>query len=194
LFWSRIVIDFKPHLKLAHALWKDLVKPGATLIDATCGNGHDTCALAKLKPSQLFALDIQEEAVRKTEKNLKILLDSSDFEKIRFIASCHSHFPPTIFPRSVQLIVYNLGYLPGGDKELVTQVETTLLSIQKALDLVSCDGAISITCYPGHPEGEKEEQALLTFFRSLSPKKWNCLYHQWVNRPKSPSLFFIRPV
>ena len=56
-----------------------------------------------------------------------------------------------------KLIVYNLGYLPGSDKLLTTKTSSTLLSVEKALSLIAPNGAISITCYPGHEEGKKEE-------------------------------------
>jgi len=93
----------------------------------------------------------------------------------------------------VRLITYNLGYLPGGgDKSLTTKVETTVESVRKALKLIQAGGAISITLYPGHSEGQREETQLLSFIKKLTPLEWNCCHHQWLNRNKSPSLLFIQ--
>ncbi|MCE2982425.1 MAG: rRNA methyltransferase, partial [Parachlamydia sp.] len=36
---------FQSHLDLAHAYWDKLIRPGHIVIDATCGNGHDTLKL-----------------------------------------------------------------------------------------------------------------------------------------------------
>jgi hypothetical protein len=45
----------------AKAAWSSLVSPGDTVIDATCGNGHDTLALARLVGPRgcVIAMDIQ---------------------------------------------------------------------------------------------------------------------------------------
>lgn len=45
----------------AQAAWSGLVCTGETVVDATCGNGHDTLALARLVgPSGcIIAMDIQ---------------------------------------------------------------------------------------------------------------------------------------
>lgn len=177
---------FRSHLDLAHSYWKRLVQAGDLLIDATCGNGHDTLALASLQPRLLYAFDIQSQALESAQKRLE--KESS----IRFIHGCHSQFPPEIASASVKLIVYNLGYLPGGDKETTTQSSTTLESVSKALDLIMPGGAISITCYPGHAEGAREEAALLFFAEQLDKHMWSCCHHRWINRTQAPSLLLLQ--
>lgn len=49
----------------AKAAWASLVSPGDTVVDATCGNGHDTLALARLVGPHgcIIAIDIQVSAV-----------------------------------------------------------------------------------------------------------------------------------
>src|SRR5271155_2432847 len=101
---------FQSPISLAHHYWTLLVKPGDLLIDATCGNGHDTLFLAHLKPRLLYGFDIQKEAIHATHRRL------GERDDIRLIQDCHSRFPAEISPQSVSLIVYNLGYLPGADK------------------------------------------------------------------------------
>ena len=46
---------------IAQAVWSRFVRPGDTVVDATCGNGHDTKWLAQaVGPSgRVFAFDIQ---------------------------------------------------------------------------------------------------------------------------------------
>lgn len=179
------------HLELAHAYWDRLVHPGDILIDATCGNGHDTLKLAQLQPSLLYAFDVQPEALRATQELLQKSLSPPLLTSVRLIQGCHSHFLPEIANGSVKLIVYNLGYLPGGDKGKTTQCSTTLLSVTKALELIAPGGAISITCYPGHEEGEREEKMIMDWAERLDKALWNCCHHRWLNRPKAPSLLLI---
>lgn len=186
---------FRPHLHKAHSIWKEVVQQGDSVIDATCGNGNDTLILANLAltpfSGSVLAFDIQESALEMTKSKLKENVSSQMYNRITFHCACHSEFSSHVMAESITLIVYNLGYLPGGDKSLTTKVETTLNSIRTALSLIKPHGLISITCYPGHEEGKKEESALLDFLRELDPKKYQCEYISWVNRPISPTLLII---
>lgn len=164
------------HLQLAHAYWKEILSPGDRVIDATCGNGYDTLFLAQFD-IELIAYDIQKEAIEAARAKAP---------NATFRLQSHASFVET----EAALIVYNLGYLPGGNKTLTTHCETTLRSVKRALEIAT--KAVSIACYPGHPEGAREEAALLDFTRLLDPKKWSVCYHQWVNRNKPPSLFWIQ--
>ncbi len=187
---------FQSHLDLAHQYWETLVKKGDCVIDATCGNGHDSLFLAKLalcpKSGHLYALDKQKAAIESSKENLANHLDPRVYQRIAFAEGCHSTFPNEIQPHSVKLIVYNLGYLPGGDKSKTTKLDSSLVSIRNAQKLIANGGAISITCYPGHPEGKVEEDALLEYSQSLDPKQWSCCHHRWTNRKNAPSLLLIQ--
>ncbi|MGA8165254.1 MAG: hypothetical protein WB791_09565 [Waddliaceae bacterium] len=39
--------QFCSHLRLAHFYWKQLIREGGRVIDATCGNGNDTLVLSQ---------------------------------------------------------------------------------------------------------------------------------------------------
>ncbi|MBS4168805.1 class I SAM-dependent methyltransferase [Parachlamydia sp. AcF125] len=186
---------FQSHLDVAHHYWKKLVQPGDTVIDATCGNGHDTLVLAKLvlnSPSgKVIGMDVQSQAIKNTQERLAKEFSANQMQRIHLHCACHSTFPVQA-PHVVKLIVYNLGYLPNGDKSLTTCVNTTLLSLQAALSIITPGGAISLTCYPGHAEGKREEQAILSFVRGLQPQEWSCSYQTWINRHQAPGLLFIQ--
>lgn len=182
---------FQTAIDLSHALWKNLLTPESLVIDATCGHGHDTLFLAELiDEGSLIAIDCQQEAIESSKK--KILESSKKLGQITFYHQCHSSFPATIKLESVSLIVYNLGYLPSGNKELTTLRETTLKSIENALLLICPGGVISLTCYPGHEEGKLEEEMILNFAKKLNPLNWSCCLHRFINRNNSPSLLIIQ--
>jgi tRNA1(Val) A37 N6-methylase TrmN6 len=188
---------FQSHLDLAIHYWTRLLKPGDMAIDATCGNGWDSLTLAKicLTPSKgkIFAFDIQATAIEATQKLLSQELSNALRARVEMIHGNHTSFPTEIEHGSIQLIVYNLGYLPkGNNKLLTTQTESTLTSLEQALKLLANGGAISITCYPGHPEGAREEKALLAFAETLDPHLWSCCHHRWLNRRQSPSLLLLQ--
>lgn len=183
---------FRSPLDLAHHFWEKLIQPGDIVIDATCGNGHDTLFLGKLKIGKLYSMDIQAKALEATEERLKRELSDEQLKKIALIHGCHSQFPSEIAAGTVRLIVYNLGYLPGGNKTITTHRETTLKSVKEALTLLMPGGLICITCYPGHEEGALEETLLLDFATHLDKELWSASHNRWINRHKSPSLLLLQ--
>ncbi|MBN2478755.1 MAG: class I SAM-dependent methyltransferase [Parachlamydiales bacterium] len=179
------------HLQKAHSYWKLFLKPDDIAIDATCGNGHDSLVLKNiLKAGILYGFDIQKSAIENTEKLLKENLSSEDFQNIFLHESSHEDFSKYI-KNKVNLVTYNLGYLPGFSKSVTTKVDSTLKSINSALSILNNKGAISIISYPGHEEGEKEEIALLQFLKTLDRKAFSVCYHKWLNKEKAPSFFWI---
>lgn len=170
-------MTYKSHLKLAHQYWQTWLHPHDVVIDATCGNGKDTQILASLVPQgKVYSMDIQVSAL----ENAKRLVTANH---VVFLHQSHIAFPPV---KNVKLVVYNLGYLPGGDKMVTTLMETTLISLEKALEVSQ---AVSITCYPGHPEGGKEKKAVLEWSEKLDKSIWTVTHYQW-GLP-SPSLLWI---
>jgi hypothetical protein len=173
------------HLEMAHLLWKTHLKPTDFAIDLTCGNGHDTLFLAACLPQGIvFGLDLQPEAIAKTRHQTKGSPNVSLFNL------SHPHLPP--LPSPPHLAVYNLGYLPGGNKQITTKTDSTLQSLKKVQSVLSENGAISITCYPGHPEGFLEEEGVAFWAKELSSKEWDVSQYRWLNRQKGPSLIWIK--
>lgn len=184
---------FNSHLDLAKNFWGTLLRDGDWAIDATCGNGNDTLTLARCnKIGGVIGIDLQPEALEKTRDLLEENLSSSELSRIHLFCQSHEEFPALAFQNPIRLIVYNLGYLPGGNKQLTTQTPTTLISVRKAIELVAPGGAVSITCYPGHPEGKREEEALLNEAACLDPAEWSVAHTRFPNRNFSPSLLLIQ--
>lgn len=184
------------HLDLAHNYWRQLICQGDNVIDATCGNGYDSLFLAKHAlthaSGSLLCLDIQQAALIKTTAYLKANLEEEIFQRITLLQQSHEIFPSFIPKESQALIVYNLGYLPGGDKQVTTSAEKTKKSLLEAKELIRPGGVISITCYPGHSEGAIEQEVLLNLVNTWQPGIWNCLHHRWLNRDRAPSLLLLQ--
>ena len=86
--------------------------------------------------------------------------------------------------------MYNCGYLPGGDKELVTVGEKTVESVDLVCRWIRVGGCVSIVCYT-HPEGRRERDMLLSYTQSLNPREWDVIEVKWTNRKDSPSLLWL---
>ncbi len=176
-----------PHLEYAHRVWARHLRPGARIIDATVGNGRDAEFLASLLQGkgELFVYDIQEQAIENSR--LRLQRYSSDFSTLHIAFRHQSH--ESFLEEHVDLIVYNLGYLPGGNKEITTKVTSTLASLASAQQALSPQGAISVMCYPGHLAGKLEEQAVQQW-AFLQAIDWSVQYFFW--NPGKPSWFWIK--
>ncbi|GAB4193180.1 MAG: hypothetical protein Tsb0015_15800 [Simkaniaceae bacterium] len=138
---------------------------------------------------KLYCFDIQEVAIESTCKRLHEHLPPSIWKRVAAYRRSHEKLP--FSNNFADLIVYNLGYLPGGNKTITTEVRSTLLSLNEALRVARPGGLISVTCYPGHPEGLKETQEIIKFISNLSSNSYTACHHQWPNRPSSPQLIII---
>ena len=173
--------------QLALHIVRPYVTPDSTVIDATCGNGHDTLALAQMNPAKLYAFDIQEDAVRATTALLEANGYSKSIADGRFILRCASHESMGDYASGpVSAVLFNLGYLPGGDKEITTKKASTLNAVQTAMELLETDGVICITMYSGHDAGKEEKSALLDFAETLDAKQWHTAYISMPNQKHDP--------
>ena len=154
------------NLKIAHLIWKEHLqknnlKKNLCVVDATCGNGHDSFFLANLSNIHLHCIDIQKEAI----DNTKIKLKELHHTPISYHNRCHSNLD--FISEPIDLITYNLGYLPGSDKSIITSPLTTIGSINSTLEKGSDKMMISIMIYTGHQGGKCEKTALFDFFSTL---------------------------
>ncbi|XP_004488782.1 tRNA (mnm(5)s(2)U34)-methyltransferase, chloroplastic-like isoform X2 [Cicer arietinum] len=182
---------------VAHMVWKHIIQKGDTVIDATCGNGFDTLALLNLVADDshngyVYALDIQKDALDKTSLLLEESLNSNQKQLVKLFNICHSKMEEVVQRNaSIRLVAFNLGYLPGGDKEIKTRSETTLMALEAAKRILIPGGLISIVVYVGHPGGREELEAVETFAATLSVENWICCKLQMLNRPCAPIPIFL---
>ncbi len=176
---------------LVHRLVALFLGPGEKAIDATMGKGKDTLFLAQtVGPNGVvYAFDIQKAALESTRQLLK---ENNCYSQVCLIQAGHETIRETI-SEPVQAIVYNLGYLPGGDKKIITRAETTLLSLKQSMELLNRGGIISLTVYPGHPGGAEEAALLNSYLSTLSTKSWQVMKWSKVNDPfqRAPYVIFL---
>ena len=160
----------------AHAEVRPHLFDGAIAVDATAGNGRDTLFLAREVGAggKVFAVDLQAEAVTRT----RALLEAEGLaDRVSLRQGSHAHLDnlwPELAPRSVQAVMFNLGYLPGGNKEIITRVESTLAGLEQAGRLLAPDGVLTVVCYPGHPGGGEESRAVCDWAERLRGDAYTC--------------------
>lgn len=174
----------------AHRYIAPVVSPGAVVVDATAGNGGDTLFLAKLAgpAGRVFAFDVQSEALAGTRR----LLESYGLlGRVRLIRDDHQRLEQYVGP-GVSAVMFNLGYRPGGDKEVITRAATTVPALGAALNVLRVGGRLSVACYPGHPGGRAETRAVVAFCGELPSARFTVVAVRLVNRsPGAPRLIIV---
>ncbi len=165
------------------------LKEGDVAVDYTMGNGHDTEFLCRTvgETGEVYAFDIQRAAVDSTEKRLA----ESDCPK-NYTLICDSHHNVKKYvDKPVKAGMFNLGWLPGGDKSITTMRETTMPAIEAAISLMDRDAILNIAVYPGHPEGDAEGKMIEEYLSAQSRFKICVTKVKIVNSPTSPYFFMI---
>lgn len=164
------------------------VKEGDVVLDCTVGNGNDTLLLSDLvgDTGKVYGFDIQSQALNITlEKLIKANLEN----RVKLIKDSHENIHLHIH-ENLDLVIYNLGYLPKGDKNIKTNRKTTVSSINKALNLLKNNGIILITCYTGHEGGLDEKNGIENFLKNLDQKKYNVIKYDFLNQINSPPILY----
>lgn len=190
---------------LAMHIVSEYIAPGDIVVDCTMGNGYDTFSLASAvgclpgseKAGEVYSFDIQTDALEATG-DLLAQNGISDPEEhgIHLIHDSHTEIDRYLgdLRGKISAFVFNLGFMPGRDKTVMTTEETSITAIKKAINLVKKDGVVSVMAYSGHREGEIECQAVYELLQTLPSKKYHVAYVNMINQKKTaPSLFLITP-
>ncbi len=174
-------------LGLAHEFLSHKVLRGGLCIDATMGRGKDTAFLCELvgEEGKVIAFDIQQEAVDSTEKllNEKGLRNRAELHLVS-----HTEMDRYAAPGTVDAVVFNFGYLPGGDHTIFTHPDTSIIALEKALGLLKDKGVVCACIYHGGDTGYEERDRLLAYLKTLDPGKYTVLFTDFWNRPGDPPI------
>ena len=170
-----------------HTFLKQQIHPGDLCIDATAGNGHDTLLLCRLTgpKGRVLAFDIQEQALTATQKRLNA---GHVPENYRLLLESHANMAEYATPDSVSCIVFNFGYLPGGDHSLATRGKTSIQALTQALTLLKKGGMISLCIYSGGDSGFEERDQILDWLKNHDPHQYLVIKSEYYNRPNNPPI------
>ncbi len=170
-----------------HFLVKSFAGNPSLCIDATMGNGTDTEFLCRLvgEKGKVLAFDIQKIAEENTAKRLAAVGLN---ERAELILGSHEMMGDYAAEGTADVIMFNFGYLPGGDHSLSTGAETSIPALDVALRLLKNGGIACLCIYSGGDSGFKERDALLEYIKSLDSKKYLAITHEYFNRPNNPPL------
>lgn len=171
-------------IQYARTLLEMSVCEGDIAVDATAGNGHDTLYLANLvgDDGYVYAFDVQKEAVDAT---LHRLLDNSLEHRAIVLKDGHENVANYIH-KPVSAAIFNLGYLPGSNHEIVTKPNTTIQAIESLLQLLKIGGMIVLVVYHGHEGGKDERDEVIRYVSDLPQKHVHVLRYEFMNQKNDP--------
>lgn len=175
-------------VSIAKDIINNFVQLGSTVLDCTVGNGNDTLLLANRVGSngKVYGFDIQEIAINNTRDLLK---RNNLLERVELIQDSNENIDLYINEK-LDFIIYNLGYLPRGNKDIKTTKETTLNSLKKSLYLLSKNGILLITSYVGHEGGMEEKDGVEELLSSLDQKEFNVIKFDFINQINNPPILY----
>lgn len=174
-------------LSLVHQQLQQFIRSGDFVIDATAGNGKDTAFLCTLvgNGGKVLAFDIQQQAVDNTKKRLQ----ETGWQNIgTVVLDSHANMAQYAEPGTVDCIVFNLGWLPGGDHAIFTHADSTIAAIKAGLELLRDGGLMCVSIYYGGASGYEERDTLLQYVKTIDPDRYTVLVTQFANRAGDPPI------
>jgi tRNA1(Val) A37 N6-methylase TrmN6 len=157
----------------------ETLKPIDCAVDMTCGNGLDTLFLANIA-KRVVAFDIQADAIQTTANRLKEL----KITHVTLIHESHENISRFVF-EPVDVVIFNLGYRPGGNPQIRTTPRTTTLAIQSAIPLLKRHGKIILVLYPKNHDNEAE--IIRSMCQSLPGNIVDCMEYRLLNKQDAPT-------
>lgn len=165
-------------IEFSHNLLSKYISKEDIVIDMTVGNGGDTLYLANISKF-VYGFDIQKEACMKAEELL------TGYTNYKIINDTHYNFDKYI-NEEISGAIFNLGYLPGGNKKIHTEAEVVLQTLKKLNSSLKKNGIIVIVFYPGHASGLEEAKVLGEYLSNLNQKEFDVLKYEFINQINNP--------
>lgn len=163
------------------------MREGDICLDATMGNGYDTSFLAKLvgERGRVYAFDVQEVALNNTRERL---LKNGVLDRCELILDSHEKMKTYIKEECISCIVFNFGYLPGGDHTKATRAKSSIRAIREGLSLLKKHGLMTLCIYSGGDTGFEERDAILSYIKRLDSKEYLVIQTEYMNRQNNPPI------
>ena len=181
-----IYINERSILTKVKEICEEYIKDTDYVIDMTIGNGFDTLTLCNItSKGMVFGFDIQKDAINNTNN----LLKSNNLDNYKLFLESHENINIKLkdYQNKIKLILFNLGYLPKGDKTIMTNHQSTLKALINSFNMLKDDGLILIVFYP-HEEGKMEAKTVKNY---LQKENINYTEYHNTNNINAPYLLVI---
>lgn len=168
-------------LGLSHQFMAAHIHMGDTVIDGTAGRGRDALFLCRLvgDTGRVIAMDIQADAVAQTTA---LLTAEGCIHRATVVQDCHSRMGQYAAPETVAGIMFNFGWLPGGDHTTFSHGDTSIAAIAAGLELLKPGGVMSLCIYHGRENGTAERDAILAWLPTVDNRRYTVIRGDFTNR------------
>jgi hypothetical protein len=113
---------------------------------------------------------------------------------VELVAAGHERLAEFVV-EPLKAAVFNLGYLPGGNKNIITSSLGSLAALQQATGLLMAGGVITVCIYTSHPGGAEEGEAVEKWAAALPHAEFNVWLSRQINRSSSaPYVLLVEKV
>ncbi|MCT4594699.1 MAG: class I SAM-dependent methyltransferase [Anaeromicrobium sp.] len=171
---------------IAWSMVENCLYEGCVTLDGTMGNGNDTVFLREKigNTGKVYSFDIQDLAIENTRKKLE---EKNFISNVELIKDGHENLDKYI-KEEIDGAIYNLGFLPKGDKSITTLGENTVIALQKTLNILKRSGIMVISIYYGHEKGLEEKDMVLDYVHNLDSKKYHVIKMEFFNQKNNPPI------
>lgn len=187
-----------PAVLEAHEFIRRRVGSGGAAFDATAGRGQDTVFLARLlgPEGQVHACDVQAAALEATLRRWEA--ERGPKARLHLHWAGHQEMAPILRTAGIlplQAVMFNLGYLPAGDRTLITRPTTTVAALESLVPLLAPGGVLTVVGYPGHAGGAEELEAVADWASRLPRARARACRWQSINAAgRGPQLIAVEIV
>lgn len=148
----------KSMVERSHDFLKKALHKQAICVDATLGNGKDTAFFLSQNVRTVYAFEIQKDVLEKTKVKL-------GGDRVHY--NCCGHENMNRIQESVDAIIFNFGYCPHGNPSITTLPETSLVAVQKGIELLKPKGRMALVFYH-HAQDKKEKEWIESYLSTLT--------------------------
>jgi SAM-dependent methyltransferase len=155
--------------EIAHEWLDAALYDGASAVDATVGNGYDTLFLAHRvgEKGHVLGFDIQKAALTGAAELLRF---AGVYNRVKLVLDDHANLERhLVLEQKITAGMFNLGYLPRGNRQIITRPETTVRAAEQLLARLSRSGRVTILAYRAHEGGLEEYRSVRVFLSDLPP-------------------------
>ncbi len=180
----------RPLTSLAQQAVSEVLTGGETVIDATVGNGFDTCFLAETvgPAGRVIGFDVQNSAIETTSRRLQ----AGGVGNVDLKEEGHAKLRTAVEVETATAVMFNLGFLPRGDKTVVTKAASSTQGIAAALEVLEPHGILTVLAYRGHDGGQDEYDAVHRLLLAYAKQYDLRRIDSHPARQTSPVLFILR--
>jgi SAM-dependent methyltransferase len=168
-----IVAVSEERLTAAASSWIEVALfDGALAVDATVGNGYDAVFLGhRVGPKgKVIGFDVQKAALAGAREILKFV---GSINHVSLIHDSHTRVADYLpADAAINAAMFNLGYLPRGNRQIITRPDTTVQALRSVLEHLAEHGRVTLLVYRGHEGGVPEYEGVRLFLEGLPGDKW----------------------